>query len=654
MRRHTEAWRDSLRYGQPDLDRMSGLRRINLNNNPLIGNQGAQVLAEALKDDLWVKALDMQGTGVSTAGAKSFLDVLKYNTTLVVLDLRRNPLIDRNILHSLMEQLMINCNGQETEYQWIEPEPDEQPKQQKSKQRKTTKVLNSSMGKKTTIKITPSSARRRTRSAGALAVSRQTQLEKMKPTPGLPWRTAARANRYRGFPPERPPRKLTEDFSEADSTSVLITHEDSYIDPSMDTLAEMKQMDESRLQAEDRKGVKELQVELEQLRWTLRDERIARSKADQKVMQLMLENKRLEDDLRVAKLRSSVSTGRKESPNLQDESVLESIESSFKQFHSFLDMLREAGLGELITMAGLDQEHMPFSGNRTFNKSGLELPPSVSASFANSFRLQQAKGNGVAADSSLTSLDGNDPVLLTGNDRRALLGNKHRPANSRSMANGDGAHTMSHIDDSAYLVEKQAADEVYQRLLRQTSGAFTGGVSSGGGITSQRPSQGNGSVPVGKISAAPKEKVGEVLTEQKPAAYTFTPREDDLSAVVESPSDPLSGRRRDPASTVDMDKALRSPDDTLDAPTPRPVPTPRQKNAQGPNKTEEQEKADGAESGLDRRIPSRASEANYSMDSFEQSYISERGEVVVLGEDADLLDSPNSRPLNYDSDDGDF
>ncbi|VDI26759.1 centrosomal protein CEP78, partial [Mytilus galloprovincialis] len=93
MKRHNEAWRDSLRYRRPDLDRMSGIRRITINNNPMLGDQGATYLAEALKDDLWLKALDMQGCGISTTGAKSLLDVLKYNTTVVVLDVRRNPLI---------------------------------------------------------------------------------------------------------------------------------------------------------------------------------------------------------------------------------------------------------------------------------------------------------------------------------------------------------------------------------------------------------------------------------------------------------------------------------------------------------------------------------------------------------------------------------
>ena len=55
MRRHNEAWRDSLRYRRPDLDRMPGIRRITINNNPMMGDQGATLLAEALKDDLWLK-----------------------------------------------------------------------------------------------------------------------------------------------------------------------------------------------------------------------------------------------------------------------------------------------------------------------------------------------------------------------------------------------------------------------------------------------------------------------------------------------------------------------------------------------------------------------------------------------------------------------
>ena len=56
-RRHSVAWQDSLRYRHPDLDQMPGLRRITICKNPLINDRGAELIAEALKDDLWVKGV---------------------------------------------------------------------------------------------------------------------------------------------------------------------------------------------------------------------------------------------------------------------------------------------------------------------------------------------------------------------------------------------------------------------------------------------------------------------------------------------------------------------------------------------------------------------------------------------------------------------
>lgn len=46
---------DSLRYRQPDLDAMQGLKRITLNNNSEIGDEGVSYLVDALSDDLWIK-----------------------------------------------------------------------------------------------------------------------------------------------------------------------------------------------------------------------------------------------------------------------------------------------------------------------------------------------------------------------------------------------------------------------------------------------------------------------------------------------------------------------------------------------------------------------------------------------------------------------
>ena len=43
-------------------------------------------------------ALDLQKCGVTNAGAKALQEILKYNTTLVVVDVRQNPLIGMCIL----------------------------------------------------------------------------------------------------------------------------------------------------------------------------------------------------------------------------------------------------------------------------------------------------------------------------------------------------------------------------------------------------------------------------------------------------------------------------------------------------------------------------------------------------------------------------
>ncbi len=73
LKRHNEAWKDSLRYGRPDLDSMFGIRRITINSNPLIGDRGVYLLSEAFKSDLWLKALDLQDCGITTTGANHLL-----------------------------------------------------------------------------------------------------------------------------------------------------------------------------------------------------------------------------------------------------------------------------------------------------------------------------------------------------------------------------------------------------------------------------------------------------------------------------------------------------------------------------------------------------------------------------------------------------
>lgn len=57
MRRHGTAWVETLRYRKAEFEAMSGLRRITLNDNILIGDRGAMALSRELAEDLWVKGL---------------------------------------------------------------------------------------------------------------------------------------------------------------------------------------------------------------------------------------------------------------------------------------------------------------------------------------------------------------------------------------------------------------------------------------------------------------------------------------------------------------------------------------------------------------------------------------------------------------------
>ncbi|XP_055872685.1 centrosomal protein of 78 kDa-like isoform X2 [Biomphalaria glabrata] len=460
MQRHNEAWRDSLRYRRPDLDRMSGIRRITANNNPMLGDDGAKVLAEALKDDLWLKALDLQSCGIGATGAKSFLDVLRYNTTIVVLDLRMNPLINRELLHSVMEQLMLNCKGEDSEYKWIKVEEleDQTAKLAVKTRRRATKVLNSSLGKKTTIKVTPTSAKRKGK---ARCVSRKLDVE---PSPGLPWRTAARANRFRGHPPDTS-KFLTQPSPDV-STSLLFNPPDksnesrTSIAASANPSAEaglsssrsrlieaaaaeaMKKLEDSHLSL-DLTNEKEVLIELEQMRRHLKEERTARAKADQRVLQLMLENRRLHETIEVLEKCQQPSHRL-----LEDESFLESIETSFKQFHGFIDMLKEAGLGQLVTMAGLDQSKMPFSQSqktvdpvlKQYSNGKISSPPYANLPAGSSEARHYQKPNG------------------------------HSVQMSRDIPKDPTMQSSIYVDESE--LARQEADELYSRLVKETRGVL--------------------------------------------------------------------------------------------------------------------------------------------------------------------------------------
>ncbi|XP_066844839.1 centrosomal protein of 78 kDa isoform X2 [Anser cygnoides] len=317
MKRHGEAWAESLRYRRPDLDYMTGLRRITLNCNMLVGDRGASAFADCLGEDLWLKALDLQQCGISNEGARSLLDALQTNTTLVVLDIRKNPLIGLTSKKSV------------------------------------------SPGKKTT------------------SVKDCYSPKPLPPgTKGfLPWRTAERAKRCRGGAvdgnEELPvkiqtgiPVKVTVESASSSETEETEGLEDVIHNPDL-----TKSLDKINVTKHQ-----QFQLELEECIEKLKEERRARVKAEERITELEIENARLRNlNISLSEVLHAQSVA---NMILEDEGVLGSIENSFQKFHAFLDLLKDAGLGQLAVLAGIDQSDFGLLGHPQMN-STLSKPANV-------------------------------------------------------------------------------------------------------------------------------------------------------------------------------------------------------------------------------------------------------------------------------------
>lgn len=364
MRRHEETWAESLRYRRPDLDCMAGLRRITLNCNTLIGDQGASAFAASLSEDLWLRALDLQQCGLTSEGAKALLEALETNRTLVVLDIRKNPLIDHSMMKAVIKKVLQNGRSADSEYQWVTSPSSKEPSKT-AKQRKKTIVLGSSRKGKATIRIglatkKPSSNGRKQ------GLGKDCYAPNPLP-PGtsgfLPWRTAERAKRSRSSSLIKT-RDLSNHLKKSDFP-VTVTVES----PSSSETDETEDSSESVQEAPQKTSIKEetLQEKLEECLRQLKEERVIRLKADKRVSELEHENAQLRninfslsEALHAQSLTNMI---------LDDEGVLGSIENSFQKFHAFLDLLKDAGLGQLATMAGIDQSDFHLLGRPQMNST---------------------------------------------------------------------------------------------------------------------------------------------------------------------------------------------------------------------------------------------------------------------------------------------
>ncbi|XP_030000435.1 centrosomal protein of 78 kDa [Sphaeramia orbicularis] len=349
MQRHGTAWAESLRYRQPQFEGMGGLRRITLNCNTLIGDRGAAALANELTEDLWVKAVDLQRCGLSSEGARRLLEALKTNSTLCVLDIRNNPLVDKVLIKTIIEKVLMNADGQSQEYCWIKPAATEPQRAARHKRR----PLPASVRGKAALRIASHKVSPGGRSSGGA------QPRLSSHSNYVPWRAAARAGRQRGLPPGA--AVLDQSFEGAATVKVTVETDSEEEDEEGEEVVVEVEQRLSPLNVHDRitgRQFERIQMELKECRLRLAEERRARLKAETRLMEFELENARLHSTNQSLS-EALASTGFTSAPAavsvLEDEAVLESIENSFTKFHAFLDLLKDAGLGQLASMAGIDK-----------------------------------------------------------------------------------------------------------------------------------------------------------------------------------------------------------------------------------------------------------------------------------------------------------
>lgn len=119
INRYCESWHNSLRYEEPEVGNMKGLKRITLNCNQNIGDEGLIYIIDELEDDLWIKALDMQKCGVTDAVSCKIVDLVEYSRSLEVADFRHNEKLSDATVEKILEILSRKqAFGYQAEFQW--------------------------------------------------------------------------------------------------------------------------------------------------------------------------------------------------------------------------------------------------------------------------------------------------------------------------------------------------------------------------------------------------------------------------------------------------------------------------------------------------------------------------------------------------------
>ena len=301
LERHTQTWKHTLRYNNPDTTTVSGLKRITLNGN-LIGDDGCEIITTAMQDDYWIKAIDLQQCDISDEGAKMFLVMLEDNSSISVLDLRLNSKIkDEKLLEKIADCL--NRNKQNDADGFIPGE-----------------LLNTKKA------VKPKKTARRSISN----INLRNSLNES--------RASKKATQYENYYNSMLKNSVVKNMehlndislnNDKDKFSPILIHQT----PSPKQSAAAKSGEETKIFA----MLDELKNDLEVYKRELYLEKEKTKVLESKISALERENLFLKNQQQ------------NQSSELEPE-LLETIETSFSQFHNFLDMLKQAGYGDLCQL----------------------------------------------------------------------------------------------------------------------------------------------------------------------------------------------------------------------------------------------------------------------------------------------------------------
>jgi hypothetical protein len=275
-------------------------------------------------------------------------------------------------------------------------------------------------------------------------------------------------------------------------------------------------------------------------------------------------------------------------------------------------------------MAGLDSEGSPFNGNakehmqsfhKSFNKSnGFSGDISSNGHVNNSFRFSDKPVNGnFRPKPYLSSGNVQDPVMNDSQDQSGYMNDSHDEAQKRR-------------------------DELYERILRDTSSAFN------------RLGEQNITIDVSADTTGTLQD--DKMAEDSKDHSDFVPSQKSPEKMPRSRIPRPGVKKRGSDSDTDYERSHISDQlESMKGPGGEIIMSlsPFDDDDEGGRKSPRNDEVVSPERGGQT---SRVSDFSYGMDSFEQSYVSEREEVVHLGDDMDYPESPS--PIRQDSDNDDF